>query len=277
MIRRDVRLADGQPGWMLISQLEHARVSAELARQVIARFPAGSEPSASDASALERVRREVLAAIQYHDDGWFQWEIEVPIDPARGVTPSFTELAAADAVEIWSASIATAEAIGPLAAWMVSGHFLRLAEKSHDAHPDSVVRAWRAQMESERARWIAEWGRLDSARHTHAIAEEALQWLWTFDEISLWLCCTCSAGQATIPCAPGPYCAGVGTPIETALRIRGDGVATADPWRHDAPEITVSIAGNLLPAAHYQTSSALLRASASHRLEWILRPNAEPG
>ena len=31
MIRRDVTLPDGQPGWLRISQVDHARLSVELA------------------------------------------------------------------------------------------------------------------------------------------------------------------------------------------------------------------------------------------------------
>ena len=64
MIRRDVQLADGAPAWALISQIEHARISALFASQCRGQFgPAHAS----------LIRDEVLVAIAAHDDGWREW------------------------------------------------------------------------------------------------------------------------------------------------------------------------------------------------------------
>ena len=76
---------------------------------------------------------------------------------------------------------------------------------------------------------------------TSTVADEALQWLWAFDEASLWFCCHGPTGGETRPTAAGVYAAGRGTPIE--MKLSGDGAAVADepergvahavPWRFD--------------------------------------------
>jgi len=53
MIRRNLTLVDGTPLWLLISQVEHARVSGELTEFWQQPFPS-----------------EVVDAITQHDDGW---------------------------------------------------------------------------------------------------------------------------------------------------------------------------------------------------------------
>lgn len=259
MIRRDIRLADGAAGWMLVSQVEHARVSAELAARCTGSFAASN--------VATTVRAEILAAIARHDDGWIEWEKSPQLDPAAGRPLSFTELGAADALSIWSRSIEAAAAIGPLAAWMVASHFLRLASHSDSAQADSAFAHWRDTMERRRGDWLAEWEDRDPARHSRAAAAEAFQWLWTFDEASLWLCCTCSSAEP-IPCAPEPYRAGRGTPIEMDLQVVGPETATAGPWRFDEASFCVSIPGLVVPATRYPIAGELLAQAVPGGLKW---------
>ena len=85
MIRRDVTLPDGRPGWLRISQVDHARLSAELAsRWGGGRFlPVICNPHVEGENPLRGVRDEVLAAIRHHDDGWLSWETAPAIDPTK--------------------------------------------------------------------------------------------------------------------------------------------------------------------------------------------------
>ncbi len=89
MIRRDDIPPDDPPRWLLISQIEHARVSAELARYW-GRAPLKAvEPS-----------EIVLPTILRHDDGWQAWESRPAVN-GDGAPTSFTEMPPGDGNEIW--------------------------------------------------------------------------------------------------------------------------------------------------------------------------------
>ena len=116
MIRREVRFADGRRQWLLISQIEHARISGDLAERCMEQF------GDSD-SALNTVREELLQAIVHHDDGWIEWEMAPRLDLDFGRPLSFLELPIDDALAVWSRSIDAVGKFGEFAAWVVAGHF----------------------------------------------------------------------------------------------------------------------------------------------------------
>ena len=263
MIRRDVQMAGGRAAWALVSQVEHARISGELARRATGQFTL---------PALAAVRREVLAAIACHDDGWAAWERFPRLDRERGRPLSFMELEPAEAVVIWNDSIAAAEAHGPLAAWMVAGHFARLLEHSDSAHDDPAAQSWLEATHGARQAWLSAWTAADPL-HAPQLAEQALEWLWTFDEASLWLCCACPAGDE--PSKPArPYVAGRGTPLEMELAPApsevGVGAATAAPWPFDSAAFDVETAAIVAPRRRYASWSELQAASQPARLRWRL-------
>ncbi len=113
MIRREIQFAVGVQQWLLISQIEHARLSGELAELCLSRF--GGEDT-----ALDGVRHELLQAIIHHDDGWAGWEAAPRLDPKLGRPLSFLELPLAEALTVWSNSIEAAHAFGEFAAWVVA-------------------------------------------------------------------------------------------------------------------------------------------------------------
>ena len=265
MIRRDVRLADGSPAWALISQIEHARLSAELAERCVGRF---------SAPELEAVRREVLLAIARHDDGWVEWEESPRIDAEHGRPVSFMELETDEAIDIWNRSIERSAAYGPLAGWLVAGHFIRLTDKYSDhSRTDSAAAKWRTEMDEQRSAWSAEWQAINPPLHTRALADEALQWLWTFDEASLWFCCTSPADEessSTSASTSKPAVIGRGTPLEMMLTASGAGVAIANPWRFDQPTIELELTAQIIPAIRYDSPETLLAAGESRTLRWQL-------
>lgn len=279
MIRRDVRLADGTPAWMLIAQRDHAHVSALLASCVVGRFknrparpnsPPPEVAATGDDLLPPGVRMAALAAVYHHDDGWDEWEAEPELD-AEGRPLAFTELASAAATEIWSRSIDAAARFGPLSAWLVAGHFARLADHhSGRMTDDATLATWRSDIEPRRSEWLAAWQGAD-AQHTRELADEALQLLWTFDEVSLWLCCTCQSDEP-IPCAPEPYRVGRGTPLEMELSVTGPDAATASPWRFAAMPAWVTIQGWVVPAVSYQNPEDLWEAAKIHTIRWRLTP-----
>ena len=91
MIRRET-----QDGWVLISQVDHAHLAADLASAW------GSE----DVTPLP-LTDWLVPAIRDHDAGWRAWEAE-PTITADGLPRQFTEMNAEDAAIIWTSSIATA-------------------------------------------------------------------------------------------------------------------------------------------------------------------------
>ncbi len=262
MIRRDARLSDGSAAWMLVSQVEHARISEQLARE---RLRETDFPSVA-------VRDEVLAAIGHHDDGWELWERAPTLDATLGRPLAFTELDPRDATAVWSRSIDAAAAIGPLAAWMVAGYFLRLLGKSDALIEFPEVAAWQADATARRRPWLAAWRDARPEVHTQEIAEAAFQALWTFDEVSLWLCCTCVADEP-IPCAATPHRAGRGTPWEMELQTTGPHQATAMPWHFASKDTRLVIGGVIVPARRYADAAELLAAGRAAEVDWqLIRP-----
>lgn len=89
MIRRD----DGND-WLLISQVDHAHLAAEIARV----WGNESVPALPLPGLL-------IPAIRDHDEGWRDWEGAPEIDPQTGTPRDFTEMQMNVATEIWSKSI----------------------------------------------------------------------------------------------------------------------------------------------------------------------------
>lgn len=92
MIRRD-----SGDDWLLISQVQHARLAADLAR-------VWGNPRVPPLPVADQLVR----AVRDHDNGWWSWEQAPEIDPAAGWPRSFTEMPMPVATRIWTASIESA-------------------------------------------------------------------------------------------------------------------------------------------------------------------------
>jgi hypothetical protein len=178
MIRREITTSNGTEHWLLISQVAHAQLSGEL----VANW---REPFSDD----------VVNAIAHHDDGWAAWEAEPKLNPELGAPYSFLEMPVPAALVIWDHSIAAAGKFGPLAAYIVAGHFYNLLNSSENAN-DPLAVAWLAAKRKLRTTWLDEWVRADPA-HSLEYARQAQQLLLIADLFSLWLCCDCPAHGAS--------------------------------------------------------------------------------
>lgn len=254
MIRRE-ELHGGRASWILISQVDHAHLAADLAEH----FGAGG--------VLPLVEPEqLLPAVRHHDDGWQGWEQQPQIDPRRGVPYDFTEMPLRDSLDIWRGSIAAAAAIGPLAGYVVSGHFSVLLGRSRDSGGSAVedpaaAEAFLQQQELRRRTWLDEWGGGDSGAAERA--ETALAQLQALDLWSLWLCCA-PRSEPTELDFPG-----------TRLRLvpRGDGLVEVSPWPLRVEQLTVRVAGRRVAAGKYPDWPALEAAGpVPVELGWRLRP-----
>lgn len=277
MIRRDLKLPDGRPGWLLISQVSHAQLSGELA----ARCPLPlREPDAAKLpsdSAWTGARSELLAAISHHDDGWLDWDMAPQLDPQQGRPLSFLEMPRREMFSIWDRSIDIARGIGRLAAWTVTGHFLRLLEYSQSSEDQALIDAWREGAHQRRSAWFCEWTN-DVAPGVQDAAERAVDWLQLFDVLSLWLCRECplvsERSHAVI--------VGEGRPLQTQFRSlatddasppSGSGelafqAVTARPWRFSVSQFNVQLPAHWVPAQRYSHTGDLLAARVPYRLRW---------
>src|SRR3990170_5002994 len=147
MIRREITSSDGNKLWLLISQVEHAHVSGELMR-----------------NWREEFTPDVIDAVAHHDDGWAAWEANPKLDPQLGRPFSFLEMPLVAALAIWDASIGSARQYGPLAGWIVAGHFYQLLSDSDQAK-EPLASVWMSATRKFRTAWIDEWLRADPS-HT---------------------------------------------------------------------------------------------------------------
>lgn len=259
MIRRTDVDASKQAHWILISQVEHARLSGVLASAWGHRPFAPLDP-----------RDEIVAAVRHHDDGWSAWEVAPKVDPQSGSPLDFTEMPLADSLAIWRESIAVAEKIGPLAAYMVSGHFSALLRRfSSRWHSDpasaALARGFLDQQTERQAHWLdlRFAGRASDARRGDA--ERAVAWLQMFDALSLWFCC---AARSEPEIADPP-----GGPKLTLQPTKDPYHITVLPWPFVEPRVELTAVGRAIAIAHYANPSDLATAAAQPvTLRWELVP-----
>jgi hypothetical protein len=258
MIRRDARFADGTPCWLLVMQPDHARLAGRCAELW------GSPPLAR----LEP-HAELVAAIDRHDDGWARWEQTIQVDPASGRPRQFMEMLLSETLSIWPESIASAATVGPLAGYMVSGHFSTLLERFSSRwlnSPESRQLAERfLQVQGGlRDQWLKQWTSQSPGQHGEAQAATALRYLQMFDNISLWLCCQ----ERTEPESFDPP---VGPQVTfTPLTTREIKVA---PWPFVVPHLDLELPARRIAAIPYATAAALAAApTETIGLTWRLIP-----
>ncbi|HEX3598683.1 MAG TPA: DUF3891 family protein [Lacipirellulaceae bacterium] len=273
MIRREIELAEGERLWLLISQVDHAHISGELTRNLDERFS-----------------HEVIEAITHHDDGWAEWEAAPKMNPEIGGPYSFLEMPT-ESLAIWDRSIAAARKIGPLAGFIVAGHFYNLSHDSERAQQPAMI-AWMAAKRKERTAWLAEWVR-KSATHTVDEAKRAQEQLQTADLFSLWLCC-----DAPLPGESAD------TLENSAMKVRaekllekfrfsviGSGrkhptpddmteaiawVIAVEPYPFGTAPISLSLRATAAPKARYTSWEELQAASRPIVLRWRLMPPVPP-
>jgi Protein of unknown function (DUF3891) len=270
MIRRELKLNDDAAIWLLISQVDHARMSGELVR-----------------NWREKFSPEVVDAIAHHDDGWADWESEPKLNPAIGAPYSFLEMPLAESLVIWDRSIASARKLGPLAGWIVAGHFYNLlADSDHANEPPAI--AWLTAKRKVRTTWLDEWIRTDRS-HTLEYAKAVQQLLPLADLFSLWLCCDCpvDAKEASILANSAmklrtdsllaqfrfvsPEC----TIFESGSRHRVEElswIVPVAPFPFKTEPLALTIQAKAAPATHYATLEKLVAASWSMELSWRLVP-----
>lgn len=175
MIRREM---DEGAAWCLVPQIDHAHLAAEIA--------AHWRPLQDEEPAI---RADLIAAVQHHDDGWCDFDATAHLDPAVGLPIAFYELPYGQDNQIWARSIRAAEELGPLPAYLVARHFLRLRPLDPEADPDGLNAEFVEHFESECERWLTDWAALRADGNVNrSLAEKTVDYLQFFDLLSLMIC-----------------------------------------------------------------------------------------
>jgi hypothetical protein len=262
MIRRPFQTEAGGDAWMLISQVEHARLSGALAAAWSDRV-----------APLPPPRDEMIAAIAKHDDGWLAWELRPTV--LEGRPREFLEMPFDESLAIWRRSIAVAQTVGPMGAYAVSGHFSILAQAAKDREPRSF--AWldlADEFLEEQADLQAQWRAECRARYgPEAGADrtrQAVDLLRFFDFASLWFCRAPRNEPETID---------LGTEASVTFRPEGKpespegAFMLLEPWPFIGDRLEVAVVGRVVPAVDYPTPDSLAKAPSSNaRLAWTLLP-----
>ena len=252
MIRRNVILPGGSSAWLLIAQVEHARVAFELAQQW------GEPPFSSP-----RPQDVLLPTILRHDDGWRPWEMQPDVDEQTGRPLAFTEMATEVSHDIWKRSIDACEDLGPLSQYLISAHFLHLRSQGDSAETEAG-RGFLQEYQKRSARWLSEWIGLNATSHTEALAREALQYLQLFDAISLWLCCDrVTASRSFLD------------PEQRTVTMSADDSTciVVSPWPFTNSRLPIEITGRVVPVRAYQDAADLAEVECREfSLRWSLVP-----
>lgn len=258
MIRRDDR-----GDWLIIAQVEHARLAGELARVW------GNDRVASLAAFPT-----LVWGVEHHDDGWQEWDDAPRLKPATGFPRSFLEMRMRDSTAIWSRSIAVCSA-DPLAGIAVSRHFCHLANQAQnsgraDADDRESIDRFLREQAAVQAR-LVDAARSNKAAETNRDFEQScdlgFRTVRFFDLMSLWLCCA-ERHQ------PEPLVAPMGEAVKLIPRDPAQIVIEPYPLCVDSLRLETPV--RRLAARRYANDAELqaaLRAAPIEVLAWtISRP-----
>jgi hypothetical protein len=173
----------------LVRQPDHARVSGDIAQQLAI---TGAPPMDDD----------IVRGISLHDEGWKDCDNgseRLSATPAtysgenvalnaEGRPLSFLDIKAGDFLHAWRGSIDSVEAVAPIAALIVSGHFCRLGKFgiSMATYAEDEARSVREFLASEEQRQCRLLRRQSRGESEVQYWTDVLQFC---DLLSLYLCC----------------------------------------------------------------------------------------
>ena len=147
--------------WILIPQIEHARLSGALADTGAAETsPRWSPPTRCCGPSTITTTAGA-------------WDEAPGVNPHDGKPRTFTEMEPADSVAIWTRSIELAADRGPLAAYAVAGHFCALghrAASNHGQPKSNDIDQFLERFEPHITTWLQAWQVRDPAANTPAAA-----------------------------------------------------------------------------------------------------------
>ena len=245
--------------WLLIPQVEHARVAGELAaawgNEDVEPLPYGDT---------------LLFAVRHHDDGWHEWGLTSPIHPETGYPRDFLEMRMEDSTRLWQKSIDICACEAPEAGVWVSRHFCWLGERALETRKDCVedLDATRRFLDEQRERQ-AQWaGQCQRVRQDNNLLEELFetgtQIVRFFDRLSLWLGCV----PETEPIEIEMFKTGV-----FRFTPRSPQSITIEPYPFSDDQMELAVPVRRVPARPYASDVEFLEVlsnAPTEKLEWIL-------
>lgn len=220
-----------------ITQPTHAWVSGQLAQAW------GNERAGAIAPY-----EAVCLGTEQHDIGWIPWEAAPTFNPNTGYPHSFSEVAVASHIKLWSGAKHLAMPMGRYAALLVSLHGTGLYERfTHWKESPESTRIVEGFLNQEKAFQQELINRLEQdAAYAPYVTPEAIarnqRLVATFDALSLMICMgvTTSKQLDQVPTAAGETTLTL-SPIDhdpTRLRM--------EPWCFQADEVKVVFEGRVL-------------------------------
>ena len=245
MIRRDL-----QGDWFLITQPEHARVSGFLAHH-------WGRGDFTRSGPWDEIR---LAAAE-HDNGWREWDDQPSLNPA-GKPALMYENEIADVFEILERGLNRLMSGGHLyPAALVSLHYANWATDvltgvrsgQWPVTPElrAKIETFKADEEERRADICGELR--ERKRFQEAVTPDGIhrngRFVWTFDMLSLILCCrwTNVTSLKEVPSGEGFCELRVERVEELILRVA--------PWPFDADSLEFAVRGRRFPAKPFRDAS----------------------
>lgn len=253
MIRRD-----DPPDWLLIRQIDHARVAGEIA--------AVWEIGEAD---LRPLGDQLFLAVRRHDDGWQTWEAAPEIDPDTGVPRSFTEMPMAVSTAIWTASILACAQDSPWGGLWVSRHFCWLAEQAQQNRRDdpgelAPIAAFLGEQADRQQAWKAEAARTVGPTDCDRLIETGFRYVQLFDRLSLWLCCARRSQSSEMQLPDG-------RPLQ--LIPQSDETIVLRPFPLTVERLQLTTVAQRLPAQPLASNAEFqeqLAAANTQMLQWVL-------
>lgn len=209
--------------WLLISQVQHARLAAEIARNW--HLP----------DELSGLRECFLFAVAYHDEGWKTWERAPTIDEDGGPR-NFMDMPMPVATGIWTDSINVAAKHSPLSGLWVSEHFCHLARLAIEHRQAVSDRNAAARFLARQAAQHQIWRESSGIEDFSPIELAGLHGVQFFDRLSLWLCCEERTADQTFVDPSGKE--SCWSP-ESALSIRVTGGLTNSELKLTVPAVQI--------------------------------------
>jgi hypothetical protein len=213
---------------------------------------------------------EVAAAVLLHDAGWLGPDRSPSVD-GEGRPLTFDRVPPETRAGIWRASVATAGQHTRYAGLLVAAHFLALAAAgtSTDGHTRAMV----ADLERQRAAWLAELG--DDPRYEHALDgpgwEANHRLVEAADAVAVVLCGALGSRLEVV----------VSGRDREEVRVELDEIEPrvwrVRPWPFEGDRVRVGCEGRRLPRARFGSGDELSRAldaAPGARLAFtLLRPS----
>ena len=155
-----------KPAWC-ITQVDHARLSGEIAKRIAEEMFPALDKSVSEATSL-------------HDEGWHELDAAPPVRTFLDVPPP-------DFLRAWRGSVQAAANVSPLGGVMVGGHFYRLGKARLELAPNTpkdkqLLTEFLSEQEHSRRQWQSQ--ATVSGEHLEVL----IDFLQFCDVFSLYLC-----------------------------------------------------------------------------------------